>query len=111
MDSTIGDAVLNSIDKRWKKVDQDVFILAVFLNPYVRTSCFAPESSYSSFNGIWALVVRVYRRVFNTASNEEPGYEFSNAARDYFSWLGEFSESGMRLQDHRRQAENEVILS
>jgi len=27
--------ILTSLEKRWKKADQDVFIMAVFLNPFI----------------------------------------------------------------------------
>jgi hypothetical protein len=36
-------AILESIEKRWAKADQDVFIAAVLLNPFVKASPFSPQ--------------------------------------------------------------------
>jgi len=30
--------ILASLEKRWKKADQDVFIMAMFLNPFIQSS-------------------------------------------------------------------------
>jgi hypothetical protein len=37
MDAAIRDGVLASLDKRWANTDQDVFLLSLILNPYIRT--------------------------------------------------------------------------
>ena len=34
-------AILNSIEKRWAKSDQDIFIAAIILNPFVKTAAFS----------------------------------------------------------------------
>jgi hypothetical protein len=40
-DVEVRTAILASLEKRWAKADQEVFILAVFLNPYIRHCCFS----------------------------------------------------------------------
>jgi hypothetical protein len=40
LDDTVQNAILASLKKRWKAADQDVFIMAVFLNPYICRHCF-----------------------------------------------------------------------
>jgi hypothetical protein len=35
--------ILNSIEKRWSKVDQNLFIACVFLNPVLKASLFNPQ--------------------------------------------------------------------
>lgn len=39
-DLLVRDALLGSIERRWDKSDQDVFIAAVILNPFVKASNF-----------------------------------------------------------------------
>jgi hypothetical protein len=39
-------AILESIEKQWAKVDQDVFIAAIILNPFVKTLAFSPQLSF-----------------------------------------------------------------
>lgn len=46
LDATAAAAVLESLERRWANVDQDVFILAVVFNPYIRLSCFAEGSPF-----------------------------------------------------------------
>jgi hypothetical protein len=36
-------AIINSIEKRWKKADQDLFIACVFLNPFLKAWLFNPK--------------------------------------------------------------------
>jgi hypothetical protein len=33
-------AIIDSIEKRWKKADQDLFIACIFLNPFLKMSLF-----------------------------------------------------------------------
>jgi hypothetical protein len=42
----IRSAIHNSLEKRWKKVDQYIFILAVVLNPYIRKRAFRAGSHF-----------------------------------------------------------------
>ena len=41
LDPQIWAAILGSLEKHWAKGDQDVFILAVFLNPYIQQHPFS----------------------------------------------------------------------
>ncbi|KIK80126.1 hypothetical protein PAXRUDRAFT_75341, partial [Paxillus rubicundulus Ve08.2h10] len=41
MDSKISTAVQVSLEKCWAEADQDVFICAVVLNPFLHMSCFS----------------------------------------------------------------------
>lgn len=36
IDWDVKEALLNSIERRWEKSDQDVFVAAVILNPYLK---------------------------------------------------------------------------
>ncbi|KAL6302503.1 ribonuclease H-like domain-containing protein [Sparassis latifolia] len=49
--------ILDSLEKRWKKADQDVFILAVFFNPYTRGRCF--DRAALTKNALTAMAKRI----------------------------------------------------
>jgi hypothetical protein len=55
--------ILKSIEKRWSKVDQDLFIACVFLNPSLKTSLFNPQKmTVAVLIGILrCLYMRVFR--------------------------------------------------
>jgi hypothetical protein len=57
--------IINSIEKRWSKCEQDVFIAALVLNPQYKT---APLAKIATFNNaaILALLNRLWLR-FNQA--------------------------------------------
>ena len=38
-------AILNSLDACWAKIDHDLFLVAIALNPFVKTKVFAPAIS------------------------------------------------------------------
>ena len=51
-------SVLKSLEKRWKKVDQDIFIVAVFLNPYIQAKLFRQEFLMEA--QLYNIVERLY---------------------------------------------------
>ena len=82
-------AILESIEKRWAKTDQDVFIAAVILNPFIKTNAFSPQAPFLTRAGILGLMKRLYRRFFSITESPEELDEnirqlFSNV-EDYFS--------------------------
>ena len=38
-------AILNSLDAFWAKIDHDLFLVAIALNPFIKTKVFAPAIS------------------------------------------------------------------
>ncbi|KDN33141.1 hypothetical protein RSAG8_13769, partial [Rhizoctonia solani AG-8 WAC10335] len=70
--------VLASIELRWRKADQDAFILAVFFNPYIRCRLFSPSSPDFCANGLYTVVQRVFERVLQKAP-ESGLFEAHNA--------------------------------
>src|ERR1700683_581904 len=61
IEAPIRDRVLGSLEKRWRVADQDVFILAMHLHPWIRGRCFAKTLSRS---GLYNMAKNVYKRVF-----------------------------------------------
>jgi hypothetical protein len=48
LEAPIRDRILGSLEKRWRAVDQDVFVLAMHLHPWIRGRCFAKTLSRST---------------------------------------------------------------
>ena len=57
-------AVIHSIEKRWAKVDQDLFISAFFLNPFINRKL--RNGSNLTLSVIMGMIHRLYTRVFQT---------------------------------------------
>ena len=72
-------AILDSIEKRWQKSDQDVFIAALILNPMYKTSPFSRASLLNHAN-FFSLLCRLWRRLYKT--NDIPPAFFSEV-QDY----------------------------
>jgi hypothetical protein len=104
-------AIVESLDKRWKalKQDQDVYILAVFLNPFIRAHYFNEEGPHSlTRSGLFAVVKHVYRRVFKLADSDSLPDNFFQSYLDYFDGVGRFSRESMSLDDFRQEFKGEV---
>ena len=63
LDAPIRDNILGSIETRWDKCDQDVFIAAVVLNPFHFTKPFK-ASHTTSRASITLLLIRLYERLY-----------------------------------------------
>ncbi|KAK7689437.1 hypothetical protein QCA50_007229 [Cerrena zonata] len=87
--------VLDSLERRWAKIDQDVFLMAVVLNPYVRLDRFNRQNRNLTEAALW----NVFRRVYVRMINEEPNHELSDTFTKYVHWIGEWSDTAMALQD------------
>jgi hypothetical protein len=93
----VRDCLLSSIEKRWAKTDQDSFLAAVILNPYLRLQPFKPGCRYSAPAGVYELMTRLWKRFFPM----EYDNEFWNVVIDYCACRGTFSKKAMYL--HERQ--------
>ncbi|KAF9520227.1 hypothetical protein BS47DRAFT_1481590 [Hydnum rufescens UP504] len=59
------DAILGSLDTRWTKVDQSMFIVGIALNPFLKTKLFNPSLSA---HVLTTLIEKLYCRVFKHQS-------------------------------------------
>ncbi|KAI9442952.1 ribonuclease H-like domain-containing protein [Lactarius indigo] len=92
-DNAIGcTAILNSIEKRWAKADQDIFIAAVLLNPFVKTAAFSPRVSFLTRAGVFTLLKRLYQRFFSIT--ESPDQLSANINTLFTNIQDYFSEHG-----------------
>ena len=64
-------AILDSIKKWWAKADQDVFIAAVILNPFIKTSAFCPSLPFLMRAGVLAPFRRLYECFFSITETAE----------------------------------------
>ena len=104
IEAPIRDRVLGSLEKRWRVADQDVFILAMHLHPWIRGRCFAKTLSRS---GLYNMAENVYKRVFE----QEPGWGLLREFMDYSEGLGVYSDESMRLAYWKQRHEELVCCS
>ncbi|KAI0349577.1 hypothetical protein OH77DRAFT_1414734 [Trametes cingulata] len=87
-ESTIKTAVIRSLEMRWSKADQDVFIAAVLLNPYVRMRPFHRLAHIFSPAAIYALFDRLWQRFY---PSEPVPATFYNSVTNYLQEREEFA--------------------
>jgi hypothetical protein len=80
-------AILDSIEKRWAKSDQDVFIAAVILNPFVKTTAFSIHLHFSTRAGVLTIMKRLYQCFFSITETTE---EFEENMRRLFSNVDDY---------------------
>jgi len=93
--------VLGSLEKRWWAADQDVFILAMHLHPWIRGRCFAKSLSKSV---LYNMAENVYKRVFE----QEPGWALLQEFMDYSEGVGIYSDESMWLAYWKQKQEESV---
>jgi hypothetical protein len=102
LDNTIRNAILASLEKRWKAADQDVFIVAIFLNPYIRGRCFN-RAAITEAN-LYNIIARVFERIFL----QKADINMLKAFTDYARSQGEFSSTNMSLDQMAEMHKSEV---
>ncbi|EJD34657.1 hypothetical protein AURDEDRAFT_41180, partial [Auricularia subglabra TFB-10046 SS5] len=101
----VADAVLRSLEKRWAAADQDIFLLALVLNPYVRLSCFSLRSPFRTPGNICAMAEAAFTRFYGM----EPGVEFGDELVSYLTKKGTWSDERMKLKHRKEQAKAERV--
>ncbi|OSD05874.1 hypothetical protein PYCCODRAFT_1404696 [Trametes coccinea BRFM310] len=99
----VKERMLSRLELRWKKgagQEQDLFILAVFLNPYIRGYCFDREALPPS--EVYGMATRAFLRFFGTT----PNAEFTDALVDYSQNTREFTDDAMGLAAKERSAQD-----
>jgi len=91
-DEDLKAGIISSLEKRWKKADQDVFITAVMLNPFIRASLF--KRTVLPDVELFNTVKRVYERVMRRKAD----LDFMAAFEDYRLQYAEFSDGRMCLE-------------
>ncbi|KAF8256976.1 hypothetical protein EI94DRAFT_1761551, partial [Lactarius quietus] len=94
-DLDMRDEVLASLEKRWAAVDQDPFIAAIILNPFLRGDFLARQHIALTPIGLCNMLKRLHSRVFQM----DVDTSFHAAFMDYFNRREEFSPESMALVD------------
>ena len=93
------------LEKRWiKNADQDLFIIAVLLNPYIRQRVFRQGNPILVPASLYAMCIRIFRSMFQ----HEPDVGFHNAFWDYLAEVKEFSMTYMSLSQHKEASQQTV---
>lgn len=103
-DAAVRERVTGSLERRWKAAHQEVFIIAVFLNPYLRAGCFNPSNQALTYQGLWNM----YRELYTQMMQMEPDIDIVRAFDEYYNWQGLFSEKAMYLREMQGFAMNKV---
>jgi hypothetical protein len=98
-------AILISLEKRWSKADQDVFIFAGLVNPYNRGCCFNCEALPEA--ALFNVVSRVYERIVR----QDADLDLVKAFTDYVRGLQEFSDENMSLSMMAKMYETDVSIT
>jgi hypothetical protein len=60
-------AIVESLEKRWAKVDQHFFIASLFLNPYIHSNLFNSSNFTGSLAAILGLLKNLYKWLMRKA--------------------------------------------
>ena len=107
LEDTVGcEAIIKSIEQRWAKADQEIFIAAIILNPFYQTS---PFSALSFLNnaGIHALLGRLWVRFYRT----EPHPDFHQQVTNYLNRSGFFQHLDAQCGIAKVAADRKVSLN
>ncbi|THH15178.1 hypothetical protein EUX98_g9503 [Antrodiella citrinella] len=104
-ESSVRIGIHASLQKRWaKNADIDVFVISVFLNPYIRNKLFRPGNPRLTPIEIYNLCTRVYKRIFPEGNCLDPG--FHHAFFAYIEGVREFSADRMKLDAFKAAYDN-----
>jgi hypothetical protein len=95
--------IIKSIEKRWIKADQDLFVAWVFLNPFIKTSLFNPHSMTLAM--VLGILRRLYTRVFRI---DECPREFMGEIFNYAQNKGIYSDHMWPFKDLQDQLKDKV---
>ncbi|KAH9048292.1 ribonuclease H-like domain-containing protein, partial [Lactarius hengduanensis] len=101
LEDAVQTKVLASLEKRWAAADQDPFIAAVILNPFLRGTCFSREDVTLTPIGLCNMLKRLHLRIFRC----EVDYHFQSAFMDYYNCRAEFSNAFMCLAAWEEEAQ------
>jgi hypothetical protein len=103
LEAPIHTKILGSLEKWWAVADQDVFILAVLLNPWIRGHPFSKKLlSMDLFN----MADRVFKRLFS----QDPKFAFMAEFIDYYEGVEKFLEASMGLDGWKAKFNEQVSI-
>jgi hypothetical protein len=97
-------AIIDSLEKRWSKCDQTVFIAAVILNPLYKAKPFAQIRQFTTA-GITSLLLKLWQRFQSSPVPESLRKEIL----DYLQDRGDYECFSEWAEGERNAAESQVI--
>jgi len=97
------DAILASIERRWLKTDQDVFIAGILLNPFHKAQPFH-ATPFSTVAGLYNLLHHLWRRFYY----KDPPAELYGEYKAYMNGAGDFQAMHNFMRGMQLSAEKEV---
>ncbi|KAJ7126578.1 ribonuclease H-like domain-containing protein [Mycena crocata] len=101
--SCVRNCLRKSLEKRWLAMEREVFIIAVFLNPYICGTAFSKKNPALKPISLYNITKQLYTRFFD----EEPDLDFHAVFFDYSRDSREFSRSYMQLAEMKQLYERE----
>ena len=98
-------AILNSLEKRWLAADQRIFIATVIVNPFYRTTAFAPRQRFINAH-IKNLLASLYLRFFGTPVPDE----FYTELHDFLMGSGQYNELEVTCARYIHRSKDEVCF-
>jgi hypothetical protein len=92
VDSRVRNCIRNSLEKRWLAMEREIFILALFLNPYIRGTAFSKKNPALKPINLCNIAKRLFKRFFD----EDSDLDFHAAFFDYSNDRADFSSSYIR---------------
>jgi predicted nucleic-acid-binding protein len=94
LEDTVQAKVLASLEKHWAAADQEPFIAAVVLNPFLHGKCFSRANAILTPIGLCNMLKRLHLRIFRC----EVDSQFQSAFMDYYNGRAEFSDAFLSLE-------------
>ncbi len=104
LEDAVRTKVLASLEKRWAAADQEPFIAAVVLNPFLRGTCFSHANGVLTPIGLYNILKRLHLRIFRC---EVDSY-FHSAFMDYYNGRAEYSNVYLSLEGWEDTAKQQV---
>lgn len=83
------DVIIDSLETRWSRADQELFIASVLINPFYRSAPFTEHHAFT-YAGQRSLFSRLWMRFNNSAS--PPPSEFLSQVDDFIRSSDIYSE-------------------
>jgi len=96
-------AIIDSLERRWSKADQEIFIAAVILNPIYQTSPFALIPQFRTAE-IIAMMTRLWKRFFQAV----PPDPFALDLMDFLGKRDNYSSLNVICNVEKNRAEQLV---
>lgn len=100
----VKNALLSSINRRWEKADQIIYIAAVSFNPLIKMQLFASIPQLT-FNGIYQILASLWTRF----TRKDPPLDLLSQIKDYFSDKGIFAMFTSIARNSQQQANSQVL--